>query len=172
MKNSVYLELAAVVIVILATACGALVYLLHTSALPYTVGSPVLSSSELPKGMALKLYEVPAETAVPTVGFTIARDSMGGWDVHAETTNFTFSPEHLNGAPEPREGHLHLYIDDNLIIMLGPWYHIDSLAPGAHTIRVGLFNNDHSAYAVNGVRIEAEQTLDVPAESAAPMQMN
>ena len=86
---------------------------------------------------------------------------MGGWDVHVATTNFTFSPEHLDGAPVAGEGHVHLYIDNNLIIMLGPWYHIDSLAPGPHEIRVGLFNNDHSAYSINNQHVEAAKQITI-----------
>jgi hypothetical protein len=137
--------------------------------LPYTVGSAVLPATSLPPGMALKTFEVSAAEPVPTVSFEITKDTMGGWDVHVDTTNFTYSPEHLNGAPVPGEGHVHLYIDDNLIIMLAPWYHIDSLSPGAHTIRAGLFNNDHSAYTINGQRVEATQTVDVPASGAMQM---
>jgi hypothetical protein len=131
----------------------------------YVIGSPVAPQSQLPKGMVLKTFDVPAEEPAPTVAFDISEDSMGGWDVHAMTTNFTIAPEHLNGAAVPGEGHLHLYIDDNLIIMLGDWYHIDALAPGDHVIKVGLFNNNHSAYAVNGVQVIAEKTVHVSADS-------
>jgi len=92
---------------------------------------------------------------------TITEDSMKGWNVHVITTNFTFTPEQLDGATVAGDGHVHLYIDGHLIIMLGDWYHIDALTPGTHTIKVGLFNNDHSAYAVNGNNIEASQTITV-----------
>ena len=98
--------------------------------LPYTIGSPVASLDPMMTGMMLKPFIVSADEPVPTVDFTIARDSMGdGWTLHATTTNFQFTPEHLNMAPAPGEGHLHLYIDNDLIVMLSPWQHIDALSP-------------------------------------------
>jgi len=139
------------------------------SKLPYVIGSPVTPSTEMPPGMVMKMFEVPPGEPVPTIAFDLIHDSMGGWDVHVMTTNFTFSPEHLNGAPVAGEGHVHLYIDQNLIIMLGPWYHIDSLTPGVHTIRVGLFNNDHSAYSVNGARIESQKMIGASSTNAMAM---
>ena len=130
--------------------------------LPYTIGTPVTPASEMPAGMVMKTFDIPADEAVPTVAFDITRDSMGGYDVHVTTTNFTFAPQDLGGAPVAGEGHAHLYIDDTLIVMLGDWYHIDALSPGTHTIRVGLFNNDHSAYSVNGVLVQAQKEITVP----------
>jgi hypothetical protein len=155
------------VIVLLAIAVAVLAHALFGMKPPYVIGTPVAPATMLPKGMVLKTYDVPADAPQPAVSFTVERDSMGGWDVHASTTNFAITPERLNGAAAPGEGHLHLYIDDHLIIMLGDWYHIDSLAPGDHTIRVGLFNNDHTAYAIGGKRVEAEQVVHVPAKGSA-----
>ena len=132
-----------------------------SSKLPYVIGSPVTSATQIPAGMVMKTFEVLSNEPTPTIGFDITPDSMGGWDVHVATTNFTFTPEHLDGLPVAGEGHVHLYIDNNLIIMFGPWYHIDSLTPGIHTIRVGLFNNDHSAYSLNGVHIESQKQITV-----------
>lgn len=129
--------------------------------LPYTEGSIVTPATEMPAGMVVMTYPA-SPTSTPTIGLQITKDSMGGWDVFAPTTNFTFSPEHLNGAPVQGEGHIHLYIDNYLIIMLSPWYHIDSLSKGTHVIKVGLFNNDHSAYQINGVQIEATTTVVGP----------
>lgn len=135
-----------------------------SSKLPYIIGSPVIPGTEMPPGMVMKTFNVSQKEPTPTIAFTVTKDTMNGWDVHVMTTNFTFTPEHLNGAPVAGEGHVHLYIDNNLIIMLGPWYHIDSLTPGTHTIRVGLFNNDHSAYTINGLHIEAQKQIDTASE--------
>jgi hypothetical protein len=129
--------------------------------LPYTIGSPVIPGTEMPAGMIMKTFNVLPKEPTPTITFDFTQDSMSGWDVHVMTTNFTFTPEHLNGVPIAGEGHVHLYIDNNLIIMLGPWYHIDSLTPGVHNIRVGLFNNDHSAYSINGSNIEVQRQINV-----------
>jgi hypothetical protein len=129
--------------------------------LPYTIGSAVPSMSDMPPGMVMKTFPMPATEPVPTIAMTISKDSMNGYNVHAITTNFTFTPEQLDGPAVPGEGHVHLYIDNHLIIMLGDWYHIDALSPGTHVIKVGLFNNDHSAYSVNGMNIQASQTIIV-----------
>ena len=137
----------------------------NASQLPYVIGSPVIPATEMPAGMVMKTFTVAPPETTPTISFTVTADTMGGWDVHVITTDFTFTPEHLGGAAVAGEGHVHLYIDNNLIIMFGPWYHIDSLTPGIHTIRVGLFNNDHSGYSVNGTHIEAEQQINVTSGS-------
>jgi hypothetical protein len=157
------ISILALLVIILASIVVVDVQKRHAAQLPYTVGSPTLAATSMPPGMVMKTFEVTANEPVPTVSFDITQDSMGGWNVHATTTNFTFAPEHLDSQPVAGEGHLHLYVDNNLIIMLGPWYHLDSLTPGPHTIRVGLFNNDHSAYSVNGTHLEQEKDITVPA---------
>jgi hypothetical protein len=171
MNTSLSARLLGLVVIFLLIIIAVMTHTILANKPSYAVGAPVTPSSMLPAGMTLKTYDVASTTSAPTVGFTIRQDSMGGWDVHATTTNFAISPEHLNGAAMPGEGHLHLYIDDNLIIMLGDWYHIDSLAPGTHVVRVGLFNNDHSAYAIDGRQIQAEQTVSVPARQPSDGSM-
>jgi hypothetical protein len=104
--------------------------------------------------MMQKFTDIPAGDAVPTVDFTLTKDAVGGYDLHIITTNFSFTPELINTAPIIGQGHAHLYIDGQLTILLAPWYHIDSLAPGLHTIAVSLNANDHSAFAVNGQSIQ------------------
>lgn len=111
--------------------------------------------------MSVKIFDVKAEQAVPTVSFTLNQDALSGWDLHITTTNFTFTPQDINTAPVLGHGHVHLYIDGNLTVVFGPWYQIPSLSPGAHTIRVALANNDHSIYAVNGKYIDQSQTINV-----------
>ncbi len=114
-----------------------------------------------PAGMMLKTYEVPAGYPTPTVDFTITRDpaAMGGWDVHITTTNFTFTPQNVNTAPVPDQGHAHIYVDNTLYVAYGPWYHLDDLSPGTHTITVALAQNDHSIYTKNGVNIQKQETI-------------
>ncbi|HWC57735.1 MAG TPA: hypothetical protein VG621_02195 [Candidatus Paceibacterota bacterium] len=155
----IFFAMLVLAVIILASVLVVRIQDDRASLAPYTIGTPVVPSTELPLGMTLKTFEVPPGEVPPSIALSVTKDTMGGWDVHAETANFTFAPEHLDGAPVAGEGHVHLYIDGQLIIMLGPWYHLDALAPGTHTIRVGLFNNDHSAYVIDGKRIEAEQQL-------------
>jgi hypothetical protein len=163
------IAILGLLVVILASIVVVDIQKRRAAEMPYTIGSPTVAATSMPPGMVMKTFDVTAGESVPAVSFDITQDSMGGWNVHATTANFTFAPEHLNGEPVAGEGHLHLYVDNNLIIMLGPWYHIDSLTPGLHTIRVGLFNNDHSAYSVNGMHIEEQKEITVPVASGMSM---
>ncbi len=119
------------------------------------------SMSEM-AGMTTKTYNVTAGESIPTVSFQIIPEQKDGYDIHITTTNFNFTPEHIDQAPAANEGHVHLYLDGALIVVLGNWYHLNALPSGNHQIRVALANNDHSLYAVNGQSIEAVQTLHVP----------
>ncbi len=115
-----------------------------------------------PAGMVLKTYNIESSDSVPTVDFTITRDpvSMGGWDVHILTTNFTFTPQNVNGTPVADQGHVHLYVDNAMYVVYGPWYHLDDLSPGQHVITVALVANDHSIFEKNGQYIEAKKTIN------------
>ena len=114
-----------------------------------------------PMGMVVKTYPVDPSGPIPTVSFDITADppAMGGWDVHASTTNFTFTPQNVNQAPVPNQGHIHIYVDGTLSVSYSPWYHLGTLAPGQHIITVALATNDHSIFTLNGNYIQAEKTI-------------
>lgn len=132
---------------------------------PYLVTrTSTAQMTDMPPGMMMKVFSLDtAGVPIPTVSFTIAKDSFDGWDLHVDTTNFTFTPQNINQAPVADEGHVHLYIDGKLTVLLGPWYHIDSsvLPPGKHTISVSLNANDHSAFSYQGQNIQSMQTFYV-----------
>lgn len=108
------------------------------------------------------LREVGPGDAVPTVTLSIEPDFKSGWNIHIETTNFRFAPEHANGEHVPGEGHAHLYVDGRKVTRLyDDWYYLPSLPPGRHTVRVTLNTNDHYDYAVDGESIAAETTVEV-----------
>ena len=66
------------------------------------------------------------------------------------------------GSHRPGEGHAHLYVDDRKIARLyAPWFHLDSLPPGTHTLRVELNSNDHRPLTHRGKIIEDTVTLSV-----------
>lgn len=161
-KTRTIISLLILLVIILASIITVQYQEKKAAALPYTIGTVPANANEMASmGMVMKTFRLPATEPVPVVAMTITEDSMDGWDVHVITTNFTFTPQNIGGNPVPGEGHVHLYVDGHLIIMLGDWYHIDALTPGTHTITAGLFNNDHSAYAINGTNIETTQTLTV-----------
>ena len=100
---------------------------------------------------------------IPTVDFTLLKDTLDGWDLHIATTNFTWTPQNINQTPIADEGHAHLYIDGNLTVLFAPWYHIDGsvLFPGKHAITVSLNANDHSVFSANGKPVQMTKTLFV-----------
>ena len=162
-KQKVVISILSLICILLASFLIVTIQTENAAKLSYTIGSSTLSTQDqMSMNMMLKPFDVPATETVPTVDFVVTKDLMGdGWTVHATTTNFTFTPEHLNQAPVPGEGHMHLYIDNELIVMLSPWYHIDSFTKGTHTIKISLNNNDHSVYTSNGNQIETTKTLTV-----------
>ena len=157
-QSKIIFSVLVLLVIILASVSFVLYQNIQDAHQSYVIGTTSMEMS----GMQLKPFNVPSDEPVPTIAFTITKDTMDGYDVHVTTTNFTFTPEQLNLAAAPGDGHVHLYIDDKLIVMLGPWFHIDTLSSGTHTIRVSLNNNDHSVYTVNGAPVQAEQTIIVP----------
>lgn len=131
---------------------------------PYIANRPqtTASSQGMDPSMMQKQFELPTNTPVPSVSFTITKDVVGGYDLHVVTTNFIFTPQLINQAPVADQGHAHLYVDGTLTILLAPWYHIASLTPGPHTLMVSLNANDHSVFAANGQPIQSMQTIVVP----------
>ncbi|HEX6982862.1 MAG TPA: hypothetical protein VF181_08880 [Balneolaceae bacterium] len=84
---------------------------------------------------------------VPTVGLSVYKDELAGWNIHLETENFTFTPENFGESHVPGQGHAHLYIDGRKEARLySSWYHIPELLPGKHILRVTLNANTHDEY--------------------------
>jgi hypothetical protein len=150
-------SLEALVIIVLAAVIAE----------PFIVLRPQAPSAMagMSPAMMQKFTDIPAGMPIPTVNFTLTKDAVGGYDLDVDTTNFTFTPQLINTAPIIDQGHAHLYIDGQLTILLGPWYHINALTPGLHTIAVSLNANDHSVFSVNGKPIQVAETF-----TASPVQ--
>jgi hypothetical protein len=111
-----------------------------------------------------QIREIPAGEPIPSVKLVVHPDTMRGYNLEVQTTNFKFAPEDVNKAAQPGEGHAHLYINGKKITRLySSWYYIDNLKPGKNEIRVSLNANTHEALAHNGKMIEATQIVEVPA---------
>lgn len=85
-----------------------------------------------------------------------------GQSVQLTTTKIRFSKAHADGPHVPGEGHAHLYIDGKKIGRI--YVHetrLKRLAPGMHEIRIGLFTNDHAAYAAAGVLVSQHYVVKV-----------
>jgi zinc transporter ZupT len=101
---------------------------------------------------------VPDGAPVPSIHLHIFPDKNSGWNLHLETRNFRFVP--AEKAPLFGEGHAHLYIDGKKVARVhSPWYHLDGLPPGQHTIRVELVNSQHAPYVFKGKSIGDEQVI-------------
>jgi hypothetical protein len=105
----------------------------------------------------------------PTVSLDVKPDAKAGYNVAMETTNFTWAPEHASGEHVDGEGHAHLYVDGKKVgRVYEPWVHL-MLEPGDHEVTVSLNGNDHAAYVVDGVPVEATAEVEVGAVMEGPM---
>jgi hypothetical protein len=106
-------------------------------------------------------FEIPEGEAVPTVEVLATQDAVSGWNLQVITTDFIFAPERAGREFVLGEGHAHLYVDgEKRDRLYGPWYHLDNLAPGEHTIEVTLNGNNHAVYQSGGRPISHEITID------------
>jgi len=98
---------------------------------------------------------VEAKEPVPTITVEVKEGSMGGYTVHAMTTNFTFAPLHADGDHVDGEGHAHINVNGvKFSRMYAPWFYLPAIKEkGTHTIEVELSTNNHSAYAHDGKKI-------------------
>lgn len=114
------------------------------------------------------ILELTAASA-PSVNLQLIPLAGGGYNVRVQALNFIFTPQNVDGAPVPNEGHAHLYIDGVKIARVyGEWFHLASLPQGARTLTVTLYANDHSAFAVDGAQISSSVSLaDVALQESA-----
>lgn len=104
--------------------------------------------------------EVSAET---TVALDVQPDTVSGWNVRIDTSNFTFAPEHAGSTHVEGEGHAHLYVDGQKVARVyGNWYHLESLSPGTHEIKVTLNANSHEVLSYQGQPLESVVEIVVP----------
>ena len=105
--------------------------------------------------------EVPQGT-VPTVDLVMHKDAKKGWNVEAKVVNFEFAPEKVNAAPEPGEGHAHLFVNGKKITRLySSWYYLENLEPGEKQVKVILNANNHADWTSNGKLIEDTEIVNV-----------
>ena len=97
----------------------------------------------------IKLVDLPAGPAAPTLDFSLNKDALGGWNLHISTTNFRFAPKDVNAQNRAGEGHAHIYVHGTkLARVYSPWFHISQLPTGTILITVTLNTNDHSTVSV------------------------
>ena len=111
-----------------------------------------------------KMMEIPSGQPIPSIKLVVHKDSMKGWNLEAQITNFKFAPEHASSAFQPGEGHAHLSINGEKTTRLySSWYYLGNLKPGKNQITVSLNTNNHQALAHNGKIIQDTAIVQVPA---------
>ncbi len=108
--------------------------------------------------------DVSGWSATPSVTATLHTDAMGGFNLEVTPKNFTFAPQHVNGAVVAGEGHAHVYINGVKYTRLyGPWIYLPAAAfkSGENAVRVTLNANDHSDLSVGATVIETVVTTVV-----------
>ena len=138
-----------------ATTAGAFAINFHVFAAGDMTGSGSDHHASAPKTVA-------SETPI-SVAITAEPDADGGVDVRIATEGFRFVPDLVDQPHTPGAGHAHIYVDGNKLgRVFESEYHIASLSPGQHEIRVSLNTNDHSELTFNGSRVEAIASVNVP----------
>ncbi|MFF5930695.1 hypothetical protein [Streptomyces hydrogenans] len=110
-----------------------------------------------------RLRDLPAVDA-PTVRAEARPDTEGGWNVHLTVERFRFTPESTGGGALAGRGHARLLVDGRETARAyGPWFHVP---PGARTLTVRLYADDHTAWSVAGAPVET--TVPLASASTAP----
>lgn len=100
---------------------------------------------------------------VPEVDLMVSKDPINGWNLKVELNNFTLTPENVNQANQPNEGHAHLYVNGEKISRIySNWYHLPSLPSGTNEVRVALNSNSHQSLMYQGKMIEDTEVVVVP----------
>ena len=111
----------------------------------------------------LELRSIDANAAVPQLSLSVTADSSSGWNIHIDAEHFRFTPEKIDTDTQAFEGHAHLFVDGfKMARLYGPWYHLKTLTPGEHTLRITLNANDHSQWSHEGQIISASQSIIQP----------
>lgn len=108
------------------------------------------------------LLEIDQSLPRPGVRLEVFPDAVSGLNLHLVTTSFTFTPELVNTAPRPNEGHAHVFVNGVKVgRVYGDWYHLDGalLTTGSNLIEVTLNANDHAEWTAGGEHITAAVTV-------------
>ena len=107
--------------------------------------------------------ELADDMTAPEVIMTVTDDPKAGQNIETTVLNMAIEPEKAGGEHVPGEGHMHVYVNGELLAeAYNDWLHFD-LEPGNNTVTVELSANDHRPYTVNGVAIAAVARLTVRA---------
>jgi hypothetical protein len=126
-------------------------------------------SASMPMDMNMDMSKsIPADKNMPepTLSVTATPDTMGGFNIHAVTTNFKWTPELAGKVAEPNAGHAHIYVNGTKVgRMYSEWQYLGAsyFKKGTNTIEVSLNANDHKDfYSKDGMhKIESRVEVEV-----------
>lgn len=102
------------------------------------------------------------KSELPGIWMEITKDPVDGYNIHFNTVNFHFAPEHVNTEPMMGEGNVNLYINGEKVARVySEYFHVDLKDPGNYEIMATLNANDLSEYCYQGTPISARENLTV-----------
>jgi len=112
------------------------------------------------EGHGAKTIDVDPDAPIPAVEIALAETDMPGtFDLTVSLTNFTITPENVDGDPIDNEGHMHLLLDGKKVERFTELERKVQVPEGEHLVEVELNANNHAAYAIDGKAIRAGQTV-------------
>jgi hypothetical protein len=104
--------------------------------------------------------DVDPNNPIPEVALTLNEtDEPSQFDLKIFLTDFTITPENVDGDPIDNEGHMHLLIDGEKVERFYDLERQVEVPEGEHLVEVELNANNHLAYSVDGVPIRAGMTV-------------
>lgn len=99
---------------------------------------------------------------LPNVWMDITNDPTGGYNIHLNTMNFSFTPQNVGHEDVMGEGYAQLFINGQKIERLySSWFHIPAMDPGTYTVVVTLESNNSNDFCIRGTPIQSKQVLVV-----------
>ena len=99
---------------------------------------------------------------IPGVWMEITKDAKAGYNIHFNTTNFTFTPEKVNTDHVMGEGTLNLFVNGEKVARVySEWYYLDLKQPGTYEIVVTMNSNAMSEYTIRGTPISARENFRI-----------
>ena len=107
-------------------------------------------------GMSHAPIDVGHNQSMPCVKITLYPDTMSGYNIHIETTNFTFAPNNVSTEHIMGEGHAHVYVNGTKVARAYTnWLHLPTVGNGS-MVMVELNANTHAPYSHHGIQIMDE----------------
>ena len=94
--------------------------------------------------------DISRDSIIPELNnLTVIKDPMSGWNLHFNTNNFKFTPEHIGRKHVAGEGHAHLLINgDKAARIYSNWFHIPQLEYDILELEITLNTNDHNIMCI------------------------